>query len=347
MKDINKDDFFKLKYKTEGNTDRTELNNVSHFKTWINNIFPEQVKFNNLNWFCTNQNEILLKLMIARNEKNNALETLRKDINLLLHFLKIAEAGEEIINKYKVLNLALSKINDIKEGENKLNDDREDKAFINYEELLKLRNKLYTEWAEEFDNTPLNKYKNPLLRIKNITSLLVSFYVLFPPLRLEAMNLKIVDNEQEAEENEYSIYIKDNNNIWIYLNSKKKFHKPIRYNLNDDLIKSFSKKNVDILIENIIESVETYPRKYLFISSNGKQYTEKSLQKILYELVPNKNLGVNSFRSSYASYYVPKLNKNQLQRVAFLMRSSVSMLMSNYLKKDSNNNVLLNDFEEA
>jgi hypothetical protein len=28
------------------------------------------------------------------------------------------------------------------------------------------------------------------------------------------------------------------------------------------------------------------------------------------------------------------------------MRSSVSMLMSNYLKKDGNNNVLLNDIEE-
>jgi hypothetical protein len=67
----------------------------------------------------------------------------------------------------------------------------------------------------------LNKYKNPLLRIKNIASLLVSFYVLFSPLRLEAINLKIVDNEQEAEENEYSIFIKDNNNIWVYLNSKK------------------------------------------------------------------------------------------------------------------------------
>ena len=105
MKDINKDDFFKFKYKTEGNTDRTELNNVSHFKTCINNICSKQVKFNNLNWFCTNQNEILLKLMMARNEKNNALEKLRKDINLLLHFLKIADAGEEIINKYKVLNL--------------------------------------------------------------------------------------------------------------------------------------------------------------------------------------------------------------------------------------------------
>ncbi len=93
MKDINKDDFFNLKYKTEGNTDRTETNNASHFKTWINIFFPEQLKLNNLNWSCTNQNEILLKLMTARNEKNNALETLRKDINLLLHFLKIAEAG--------------------------------------------------------------------------------------------------------------------------------------------------------------------------------------------------------------------------------------------------------------
>ncbi len=57
--------------------------------------------------------------ILIRNEKNNALETLRKDINLLLHFLKIADAGEEIINKYKVFNLSLSKINDIKEGENK------------------------------------------------------------------------------------------------------------------------------------------------------------------------------------------------------------------------------------
>ena len=121
----------------------------------------------------------------------------------------------------------------MKEGENKLNDDREDKAFINYGELLELRNKLYNEWAnredkafinyeellelinklynewaEEYIDAPFTKYKNPLLRIKNITSLLVGFYTLFPPLRLEAMNLKIVDNEQEAEENEYSIILK-------------------------------------------------------------------------------------------------------------------------------------------
>ncbi len=49
----------------------------------------------------------------------------------------------------------------------------------------------------------------PKSLIKNITALLVSFYVLFHPLRLGAINLKIFDNEQEAEENEYSIYIKD------------------------------------------------------------------------------------------------------------------------------------------
>jgi hypothetical protein len=36
---------------------------------------------------------------MSRNERENALEAVRKDINLLLHFLEIAEAPEEIITK--------------------------------------------------------------------------------------------------------------------------------------------------------------------------------------------------------------------------------------------------------
>ncbi len=39
-------------------------------------------------------------------------------------------------------------------------------------------------------------------------------------------------------------------------------------------------------------------------------------------------------RSSYASYWVPKLNANQVQGVSFLMRTSAAMLYKNYLKKD-------------
>jgi hypothetical protein len=53
------------------------------------------------------------------------------------------------------------------------------------------------------------------------------------------------------------------------------------------------------------------------------------------DLLPNKNLGVNAIRSIYASYWLPKLNKNQITRIAFLMRSSVSILSTNYLKKSN------------
>ena len=47
-----------------------------------------------------------------------------------------------------------------------------------------------------------------------------------------------------------------------------------------------------------------------------------------------KNIGVNSLRSAYVSYYFNKLNKLQLERVAFLMRSSVGTLQNHYLKND-------------
>jgi hypothetical protein len=57
---------------------------------------------------------------------------------------------------------------------------------------------------------------------------------------------------------------------YYYLNSKKIGHTPIIYNLNDDVIKHFLKTNVDLLINDIIESLEVYPRTDLFINSNNE-----------------------------------------------------------------------------
>ena len=116
------------------------------------------------------------------------------------------------------------------------------------------------------------------MRIKNIKALLLSFYLLFPPLRLEGFKLKIIKDEKDYKNNEASIYIKDDNNIIIYLNTIKKNHKPIIYNLNDDVIKSFSKSNVNLLINNIVESLEVYPREYLFINSKNELYSEDGLK---------------------------------------------------------------------
>ena len=118
------------------------------------------------------------------------------------------------------------------------------------------------------------------------------------------------------------------------MNTNKEGYKPTIYNSNDDAIKSFSKKNVNLLIENIIESLTDYPREYLFINSNNEEYTEDGLKKMLKDITKDKNIGVNSLRSAYVSHYFNKLNKLQLERVAFLMRSSVGTLQNHYLKND-------------
>jgi hypothetical protein len=149
-------------------------------------------------------------------------------------------------------------------------------------------------------------------------------------------NLPLIHEQKESEnkldEGEQKKFI--DNNIWVYLNKSINFHKPIYFNINDEIIKSYSKNNVELLILNIIESVKLYPRQYLFMHNKGEQYTEKGLQFFLYEPVTDKNIGINALRSIYTSHYLPKLNKNQINRVSFLMRTSFNMLSTNYLKKN-------------
>jgi hypothetical protein len=97
-------------------------------------------------------------------------------------------------------------------------------------------------------------------------------------LRNEGLNLRIVDSHEEAKKHDYAKYIKDLNNIWVYLNKSIKSHKPIYYNTNDEIIKSYSKDNVELLILNIIESVNLYRCEFPFINNKDEQYTEKGLQ---------------------------------------------------------------------
>jgi len=208
------------------------------------------------------------------------------------------------------------------------------KTIVEYNDLLKNRTILYNKWENEYENTGLDKFKNPLLRINNILSLLVSFYTLFPPMRTEPMDLVILNSEEELNDNDASIYIKDKKNIILSFQNKKKNHKPISFNLNDPIIKSFSKKNVNTIINDIIESVSVYPRKYLFINSKNEKYSNKSLQRILYDLLDEKNIGVNSFRSAYISHWFDKLSTIQQERVAFLMRTSIKNCLNYYRKKD-------------
>ena len=54
------------------------------------------------------------------------------------------------------------------------------------------------------------------MRILNIKSLLLTFYICFPPSRNEALNLEIVKSKKEAKTKEAAIYI-ENNKIFIFI----------------------------------------------------------------------------------------------------------------------------------
>ena len=75
-------DFYNYKFQ-DGKTTRNELNYINTFKSWINNIFTDHNKDLNFNYFVLNQNEVLFKLI------EYSLESLRKDLNLLLKILKL------------------------------------------------------------------------------------------------------------------------------------------------------------------------------------------------------------------------------------------------------------------
>ena len=119
--------------------------------------------------------------------------------------------------------MALSKIQEQKEQNDELNED-EAQSFVPFKELVELRNRIYYEWEEKYENTPLDKFKNLQLRFENIRALLLTFYICFPPARRarnEASNLEIVKSEKEAKTKGAAIYIKDKSNILIYYNDVK------------------------------------------------------------------------------------------------------------------------------
>ena len=74
----------------------------------------------------------------------------------------------------------------------------------------------------------------------------------------------------------------------------------------------------------LIHSYRTYPRIPVFISRKGwhrqnlKKITPSSVSTWLRNLLDKKNLGIDGFRSSFVTYYLPKMNNAARVRSAAL-----------------------------
>ena len=152
------------------------------------------------------------------------MDSFKNDVKLIVKFLKmILGTKNELYIKYSVLLSSLSRLIEYKEKFNINQTQKEIKTAIKYEDLLKLQNEKEKEFNNFYLDLPINKLKNNKeLRTKNIKLLLLSFYVCVPPLRRELFDCKIIKNEEDKDTYDNTIYIKDKNNIFLYLNTIKK-----------------------------------------------------------------------------------------------------------------------------
>ncbi len=67
---------------------------------------------------------------------------------------------------------------------------------------------------------------------------------------------------------------------------------------------------MDVLFNLIIESVDIFPRDFLFIISKADKASADTLNDYNKSFVPDLQLNINSFRSAYISYWLPKIKQN-------------------------------------
>ena len=97
----------------------------------------------------------------------------------------------------------------------------------------------------------------------------------------------------------------------------------------------------------IRDSISNYPRLTLFIKKDtyeNKQLIpvkEKTVTEWIRNLVPNRTLNIGTFRSSFVSYYYPKINNLEKKLMVLRMRTSLDEINRAYLKFYSNPDTLL------
>jgi integrase len=182
---------------------------------------------------------------------------------------------------------------------------RQEKAYVSFEELEKIRNKLE---------------KGSYAR------LIISLYTMIPPVRSDYHRVKIYKNPKDIPEDE-SNYIVLNNNPYIGLRKYKtsKTYNTIKITIPKELQKELE------------TSLNKYPREYLFIQKNGSPFDKpntfnKWANRLLKTKI-NSNFNLTTFRHIYITRRDLKLEeKSGLERdeIAKIMGHSIAT-QQNYL----------------
>lgn len=181
---------------------------------------------------------------------------------------------------------------------------RQEEGFVTFKELEDTRDKL---------------------KKGSIRRLLLSMYTFIPPLRSDYDKVGIYKNEDEVKEDNYLIM------------DKKPYLVIRKYKTS----KTYKDNKIDLpkkLVDEIKNSLEKQPRKYLFIQKNGEPYDKpntfnKWANRNLKEIFKKKNISLSTLRHIYISRPDLKLEQKSgtdRKKIADIMGHSVGT-QQNYL----------------
>jgi len=284
----------------------------------------------NLGWLLKNNIKILELLMEYRIDKKQSISTFNNDLKMFARVFKIALGDtHELYKKYSQLQTDLNSLLIEKEtGKNTLNKYEKDK-YIDFDNLLKIRQDLEDNWRTELDK---NSIKSKSVWELHYKMLLLSSYVLTPCVRTELMIAKFATTEEEMSDNVDYVYIPQELDKAVEYNFKIcKKGKPVeRYTIgyNDE-----SRSKLSALFR---ESLLLYKREFVFpqIKNMDKSSTIANVNQFLRTLIKGTTLGVNVIRSSYITWRNKNgVSYNDMKEDAIRLRNSVETQMKDYLKK--------------
>jgi hypothetical protein len=316
----------KGEYQQQQCSDKQYANVIKFIKK---NIY--KTEDDNLGWLLENHIHILGLLMEYRINNKQSISTFNADLKMFARLFKIALGDtNELYKKYSQLQTDFNRLLIEKEtGKNTLNKYEKEK-YIEFENLLKIRDELEENWRTELTK---NSIKSKSVWELHYKMLLLSSYTLTPCVRTELMIAKFATKEEDMSENIDYVYIPENIEEIVEYNFKIcKKGKPVeRYKIgyNDE-----SKTKLTSLFR---ESLLLYKREWVFplIKNINEKSTISNVNQFLRKLIKGKTLGVNVIRSSYITWRNRNgVSYNDMKEDAIRLRNSVETQMKDYLKKD-------------
>ena len=294
-----------------------------------------------ISWIIPNNRLLMYECIKYHNLKRNVFVTVNADFKTILRGIRLLLGNDDELRfKFAALQNSLSDLENSADDLNKVSTERELGQYVRYVDLITKCDELFEQYniaRRNYDPRSLDskKEKDKLFNFHQLV-LAVCINVYDFPSRHEKYSMDIIKDEKEAKAGKNYVLIPDTGNCKFIFNEIVKTHKPIKYELAVSLpgLSQLNKR----LNKFLKESYRDYPRKSLFIKKNTIQGSQAKASAstvsdwIRKEVFKEKNLGVNSFRSSFATYYLPILNNYGKYLMAQRMRTSVEKLYRSYFK---------------